>query len=106
MRLNCKPGDLAVIVKAPKNSKNLGRFVRCVAFEGLVPWTCDGGKVRDLPTWRIDVRLGRPITHEQYRDWDWLISDELLRPIRDPGEDARDETLEWLPVPSRESEAA
>jgi hypothetical protein len=32
--------------------------------------------------------------------------DKWLKPIRDPGEDARDETLEWLPVPSREEVSA
>lgn len=28
------------------------------------------------------------------------IHDQNLRPIRDPGEDAQDETLSWLPVPA------
>ena len=32
--------------------------------------------------------------------------DSQLRPIRDPGDDARDETLEWLPVPSRDEVTA
>jgi hypothetical protein len=32
--------------------------------------------------------------------------DSILRPIRDPGDDAQDETLSWLPVPSTEKEAA
>ena len=36
----------------------------------------------------------------------WLHSDARLRPIRDPGDDAKDETLSWLPVPSTEKEAA
>lgn len=35
----------------------------------------------------------------------WM-DDYDLRPIIDPGDDATDETLTWLPVPSRESETA
>jgi hypothetical protein len=31
-----------------------------------------------------------------------IAPDEALRPIRDPGEDARDQTLDWLPVPTKE----
>jgi hypothetical protein len=29
------------------------------------------------------------------------INDVCLRPIRDPGEDAKDETLSWLDVPQK-----
>lgn len=35
-----------------------------------------------------------------------VSADRNLRPIRDPGDDAQDETLQWLPVPSTEKEAA
>ncbi len=31
-----------------------------------------------------------------------VMPDHALRPIRDPGDDATDETLQWLPVPSKE----
>lgn len=40
------------------------------------------------------------MTHE---GWCKQIS---LRSIRDPGDDAQDETLSWLPVPSREEVSA
>jgi hypothetical protein len=31
-----------------------------------------------------------------------FVLDFQLRPIRDPGDDAQDETLDWLPVPTKE----
>jgi hypothetical protein len=34
------------------------------------------------------------------------FADRRLRPIRDPGEDATDETLLWLPVPTKQTESA
>lgn len=34
------------------------------------------------------------------------VADECLKPLRDPGDDAQDESLQWLPVPSTEKEAA
>lgn len=34
------------------------------------------------------------------------FSKKNLKPLRDPGDDAKDETLEWLPVPSKEKENA
>jgi hypothetical protein len=83
--MNCKPGDLAVVVSAPFDPHYLGRIVTCVSFffvEGMptwrtdppMYWTCDSGVVRELP---------------------WCDKD--LRPIRDqPGED---ESLTWAPVP-------
>lgn len=33
-----------------------------------------------------------------------VAPDSYIRPLRDPGEDAQDETLSWLPVPSTEKE--
>lgn len=93
MKLNCKPGDLAVMVKS--NAGNEGRVVRCIQFVGKVPgWVGD-------ERWEIDqvlpgFRGGKTNTAQ----------DSMLFPLRDPGDDARDETLEWLPVPSREEVSA
>jgi len=86
--MNCKPGDLAVVVRItdPRAKKHLGRIVRVTQMLPL------GGE----PLWWFE-----PVIDEFV-----LAHDSSLRPIRDPGDDAQDETLQWLPVPSREKEAA
>lgn len=103
--MNCKPGDLAVMVRA-SCPENVGRIVLVLPEDpyydlrhGHVWFT---QAANPAPTaWAVDgTKTGRakPKAH---------VPDAWLRPIRDPGEDARDETLEWLPVPStRGSEAA
>lgn len=90
--MSCKPGDLAVVVRPSKtgNPPSLGVLV-------LVDRRCDVF----LDCWRlsppcIDPRDGREVS----------VPDDVLRPIRDPGDDARDETLEWLPAPSRDEVTA
>lgn len=106
--MNCKPGDLAVIVGVG-SSKSLGRFVEVVSL-----WT--GGQHGGLfyasnePAW-ICKAVGSPLVFnapwgEEIAVDSRPIADSCLRPIRDPGEDATDETLTWLPVPSRERETA
>lgn len=92
--MNCKPGDLAVIVRCERSycKAHLGKIVRCIQLE-----SCDEGSMH----WATDPKL--------YATDDGLEivwADEVLRPIRDPGDDATDETLTWLPVPSRERETA
>lgn len=90
MKLNCKPGDLAVIVRAQVLNQNIGAIVEVVEFLGGPESTW---RVRTLhPMQRRDGRivetggLGR-------------VRDGSLRPIRDnPGED---ETLQWLEVPRK-----
>lgn len=89
MNLNCKQGDLAIITSSAAG--NEGKIVRCIRFIGKVHgW--DG-----TDRWEIDQENrgtwgGRTMT----------CRDSRMRPIRDPGEDAKDETLNWLPVPSRD----
>ena len=88
--MNCKPGELAIVVGDPVHIHD-GRIVLCVrpdsdpGFQGC--W------ITEPELYDADGTLYAPM-------------DNSLRPIRDPGDDARDETLEWLPVPSRETEAA
>lgn len=90
--MNCKPGDLALVVRPSKtdNPPHIGALVEidrhCDVFPGC---------------WRlnppvIDLRDGREVS----------VPDDALRPIRDPGDDAKDETLSWLPVPIREEVSA
>lgn len=94
--MNCKPGDLAVIVNAhPEAHQILGRFIRLtisIQYEGEPCW-----QYEDMP---MRGKCGRS-------SWTWHeYPDAWLRPIRDPGDDATDETLQWLPVPLREKETA
>lgn len=92
--MNCRPGDLAIVVQVriPEGLHNLGKVVRCLS--------TTKGPISGLPCWRTDPPLTTTGTRQA------VVRDAHLRPIRDPGDDARDETLEWLPVPSRETEAA
>lgn len=96
--MNCKPGDLAVFVRS--HAGNEGHIVRCLRL----------AEASDFTAWRV---FAGPSTGQV-----WLIEglvrvnpsgrkapfaqDKNLRPIRDPGDDATDETLEWLDVPGRE----
>lgn len=83
--LNCKPGDLAIVVSG-RPVENLGRVIRVIEIKPiayLMAWSFEG----DL----LDVDM---------------VDDSCLKPLRDPGDDARDETLMWLPVPSTTKEAA
>ena len=92
--MNCKPGDLAHIYRVTDkaNTWMLGQVVRCVRMEvmkGRAGWHLEQG-----------------VTHSQtIFAWEW-VADDCLRPIRDPGDDAQDESLSWLPVPCTEKEAA
>lgn len=100
--MNCKPGDMAMVVRTLCTKENLGRVCRVVrpavvgeilsgirylnpqsmgmvwVVEGNLLWLCESGIVKEVP-----LRA---------------MADEYLRPLRDPGEDARDETLNWLPL--------
>lgn len=98
--MNCKPGELAFIVRCPPSPECVGRIVECVEFLGLA---------RINSTEFPDVWIVRWDGHsaaETHGADGYGHPDSWLRPIRDPGDDARDETLEWLPVPSREKEPA
>ena len=93
--MNCKPGDLAVIVRSGQLS-NIGKLVKVLrGYEGRPNswWVCCDSELQGFySAWPAGAEVG------QY--------DHHLRPIRDPGDDARDETLEWLPVPSRDEVTA
>jgi hypothetical protein len=97
--MNCKPGDLAVIVRG---SLNLGRFVEVLAPLGVEPeW---GGYVWNIGTskgqfcWLVRS-AGEPLSTVAGVSFVELpIADSALRPIRDqPG---ADETLTWKDVPA------
>lgn len=92
--MNCKPGDLAVTHSAPMDN---GLIVEVIA---LVPPEFGDS------CWRVRS-LGSPfhMTPTQLSHECWW-PDAMLRPIRPQGDDARDETLDWLPVPQPEGVAA
>lgn len=102
--MNCKPGDLAVVRGADWTKELNNRYVvvqrLAMDFEWQpVPgsrhahsavWICipaSGGTlpVRKLESGRLVEEASRP------------IGDRFLRPIRDPGDDAVDESAAWLP---------
>ncbi len=94
--MNCKQGDLAVIVHSDFFKENIGKIVTCVEFKAGP----DGS-----PAWVIDRALfeGTRRTHNKSFAGDW-VCDKVLRPIRDqPGED---ETLRIAGLPNKQPEVA
>lgn len=79
--MNCRPGDLAVIVSVLGSSHALsllGKLVKVVEIKRIDP-ICG-------PFWR----MAEPVL---YRGVDFhLVADAALRPIRDPGDDA----IDWV----------
>lgn len=100
--LNCRPGDLAVIVRSPHSPDNVGKIVRVIrpAVEGEM-----------IEGWRVYLRNGLPawIVESDGSPLAWAsvsidgsrrkvnlvrqraYADYCLKPIRDPGEDAVDQ---------------
>lgn len=91
--MNCKPGDLAFYIGNDLSQR--GRIVRCIEihpFSNLIRVTCWVTEP-SLPLEDGTMSLG--------------VHDSALRPIRDPGDDAVDESKAWLPsVPSQHKEVA
>ncbi len=91
--MNCKKGDLAYVVPTTRrHAWAAGRVVTCVEL------------IRDQHLignvgWLIDPPLADPADGKVLRH----AADASLRPIRDPGEDATDETLLWVPSPVKET---
>lgn len=96
--MNCKPGDLAVVVRSEGTGRAgllsemlLGRIVRVVR---LRPPSNAFHCMADL-VWSFE----EPIRLELH-GWTYIAdgtADCCLRPIRDPGDDAVDESKAWLP---------
>lgn len=82
--MNCKPGELAFIMHAGGNDESWasGLVVRCLSvfMEGI--YAC----------WIIEKALVSP-AGQMYTS----VYDGVLKPIRDPGDDAIDESKAWLP---------
>lgn len=97
--MNCRPGDLAVIVRSKYTPQAVGRIVTCVR---LKPCPRTGA-----PAWIIDppVRGSYEDPAGCPRSGGWFY-DECLSPIRD--NDGEDETLRIAgkPEPQKLTEAA
>lgn len=86
--MNCKEGDLAVVVR--DNCGSLGKIVRCIRLFESARWLNFDDTQYSSPTWLVDTVAP---------DGDGALipyfEDRNLRPLRDnPGED---ETLTWAP---------
>lgn len=95
--MRCRPNDLAQIVAPYLDKPRIGLTVHVIRL----------GRRHET----IWSRNGEHCTNEGFGGPGWLcdahadgfpcfIGDEFLRPIRDPGPDAVDETLAWKPVPA------
>ena len=102
MKLNCKPGDLAITIKCHVPD-NLGKIVEVVSFEGLVDWP---HYEEPIPVWSIRAYPGSKGLTYLYPDGtvknadSGLAPDCFLRPIS--GLELEDETIEFDDVPIKE----
>ena len=97
--MNCKPNDIARIVN--NVTGNNDKLVRVVAIV----------TAPDCPvTWWLCVAMQQiyidGVPDLQPAGTEVYCADVNLRPVRDPGDDAVDETLAWLSVPSATLEIA
>ena len=85
--MRCEPGDLAVIVRS-HDHRNIGKIVLV-----LRPY-------HRAESWWI---VCESVLHGIYSDWPAEAEigtfDRFLRRLRDPGDDAVDESLLWLRIP-------
>lgn len=97
--MNCKPGDLAVIVRS-NIKENIGHLVTVLddfqVMHGHHCWLVRSARPLMAKVGPVDVGFLSCA----------YMPDKHLRPIRDPGEGAQDETLSWLPVPEKEGVTA
>lgn len=105
--MNVRKGDLAYVTSGSRTPGLAGRFVIVEEFfdgpdevegdfylgEGGPSWVCrsaqNGGR---LPVVSRPYTPGQPVKMRMRR----VIMDEILRPIRDPGDDAVDKVLRHL----------
>lgn len=88
--MNCKPGDLAITVKADL-AENLGKIVRVVSYGGHVSWS---GFREPTCLWRVSAAIKVCALVYQFSDGErvrvlsGLVPDVFLRPIRPPSGDS------------------
>lgn len=74
--MNCKPGDLAVIVSG-RPVANIGKVVQVISFKF---------ELMGCHIWKVEGSIESV-----------GVADDCLRPLRNPGDDAVDESKAWLP---------
>jgi hypothetical protein len=105
--MNCKPNCLARIVAPGAPADGFVVTTKILHQAGHKNFHPSFG-----PVWDLDTMV--PIRNRLYGPSGQIIStgvkdafpDKFMRPLGNPSEDARDKTLEWLPVPSKEKEIA
>ncbi|MGN6518702.1 MAG: hypothetical protein ACTHK2_04675 [Dokdonella sp.] len=109
--MNCQPGDLARVIPpgAFEPCPLCGKRALAIRSDLLV--VCEELLVapNGNPMWRIAEPIrtagifpcGTPFTGTCF-----AIADDLLRPIRDPGEDAVDEMLQRIGAPTYDADPA
>lgn len=105
--MNCKPGDLAYVLPFAKTPGLAGRFVIVgEQFWSDGPFMLDGILFAGGRNAFICVAANGGVLPTQYDGSVKRrpIADDVLKPIRDPGNDAVDETLQWLPAPTIHSQ--
>lgn len=94
--MRCRPGDLAAI--SVSAAGNHGRIVEVI--DDDVYGLSGSGADVPKPLWRVRSLSG-PLNNDLgFSRVEFAFPDAWLRPLRDPGDDAVDETLLWKPVPS------
>jgi hypothetical protein len=89
--MNCKPGDLAVVVKSA-NRKNLGKIVRVLRLAVGVQLIKTDKSLSTDTVWQTDAKI---VGH--LGDVHHFVRDANLRPIRP--NNGEDETLQWAGKP-------
>ena len=96
--MNCKPGDLAIVVKANRVPENVGRIVKVVRLVSRGEVLFSSGCVNGTAGWLVE---GRVRSFLGFNGNEGVFPDNCLRPIRDPGDDAQDEMLVLLGKPEQ-----
>ena len=91
MKLNCKPGDLAIKVRSDEGDIiPIGAILRCIEHTNGRHW-----KTKEpQSSWVVEYSGKKPVDHAR-----WSCRDEFLKPLR--GDDADDETLTWAAKPEK-----
>jgi hypothetical protein len=98
--MNCKPGDLAVVVGASVTPEMIGCIVKVVRLAVKGEYLKEARFTGESPAWVCESDSGIPIRTSQrrfFRTTQRAINDSNLRPIRD--NDKEDETLSWAGKP-------
>jgi hypothetical protein len=100
--MNCKPGDLAIVIRS--NAGNEGLIVAVERWADARTVTLAGGLNRD-PGWLCVARAFNVFDYGQKRVVGTVdrgvFPDKNLRPIRD--NDGEDETLSWAGLPVKQT---